>query len=70
MKGLAFNAYGTLIDAARIAEAVARFTRAAAEFAATWRAKQIGGKFHSRVLVQTVTETHAWEFRSPVDGPL
>ena len=62
MKGLAFDAYGTLIDAAKIAEAVASLTRAAAAFAATWRAKQIGGKFHSRVPVQTVTETHAWDF--------
>jgi len=36
-KGLAFNAYRTLLGAAKIAEAVARFTRAPAKFAATWR---------------------------------
>ena len=36
-EGAAFNAYRTRLGAAKIAEAVARFTRAPAKFAATWR---------------------------------
>jgi len=41
MKALSFDVYGTLIDPAKIAEAVRNLTSAPAEFAATWRGKQI-----------------------------
>ena len=48
MKGLAFDVYGTLIDPAKIADALSDVTSEPAELAATWRAKQIEYTFPCR----------------------